>query len=500
MSSYIFKRILLMIPTLLFVVLLEFVILNVMPGGPAQTRMGSKGAQSTQAQGTSESYKIFKEQFNLDKPVLFNTRFWLTRKDVSTRLETLADGRRPACPTGSQKQAPDNCLPAEKQPQSRALIDARQSLSDWGTYIVPELLEIAEQHDRLDVRILAVKRLASNAEGDLIRKHGEELTKKEEQYNDRVDAINDRIEKWTVPMDASEAELEKMLAKWRAWYHVHRYRFEYPTSKRAWAFFMDTRFAKYMTNLAHLDFGISHVNKKPVIETIGQKVRYTLAMSFAAIFLAFSISVPIGVWSANNQHTWIDQATTTILLMLYSLPSFFIAVLLLKFLAAGDPFRWFPIGGFVGDNPSQMTTLAYFKSVAWHLILPVFCLTYRRFAALSRYARTGVIDVIRSDYIRTARAKGLSESMVIIKHATRNGMIPILTLLGTRLPRLIGGSIVIEVVFGIPGMGSYLLQSILARDYNALMAILLISAVLTMIGILISDITYALVDPRISFD
>jgi peptide/nickel transport system permease protein len=499
MSSYILKRLLLMIPTLLFVVLLEFVILNVMPGGPAQTRMGAKGAQSTQAQGTSESYQIFKEQFNLDKPVLFNTRFWLTRKDVSKRLELLADGRRPACPQGDAPN-PDNCIPASEQPKSGELIDARQSLSDWGSYIVPELLAVAEEHERLDVRILAIERLTSNAKGELVRKPGETLSETEKQYNDRVGAINDRIEKWTVAADASEAEVEQILAQWRAWYQTHRYRFTYPTGKRAWTFFMDTRFAKYMINLANLDFGISHVNKKPVIETIGTKVRYTLAMSFAAIFLAFAISVPIGVWSANNQHTWIDQATTTVLLMLYSLPSFFVAVLLLKFLAAGDPFRWFPIGGFVGNNPGQMTTLTYFKSVAWHLILPVFCLTYRRFAALSRYARTGVIDVIRSDYIRTARAKGLSEPMVIIKHATRNGMIPILTLLGTRLPRLIGGSIVIEVVFGIPGMGSYLLQSILARDYNALMAILLISAVLTMIGILISDITYALVDPRISFD
>ena len=499
MSSYILKRLLLMVPTLFFVVLLEFLILNAVPGSPAQTQLGSQGTQSAQSQGTSESYQIFKEQFNLDKPVLYNTRFWISRERVANQLTILADGRRPTCPKGDEP-APDNCLPADEQPESGALINAQQSLSDWGTYVVSELLTIADNHDRRDVRILALEQLTTNAKGELIRKRGEQLTATEEQYNDRVDTINERIEPWKVSPDASEAEIQNTLSKWKVWYDKHRYRFMYPTERRISAFVMDTRFTRYMGNLLHLDFGISHVSKEPVIETLGEKVRYTLAMSFAAIFLAFSISVPIGVWSANNQNTWIDQVTTTVLLMLYSLPSFFVAVLLLKFFAAGDPINLFPVGGFVGDDAAQMTTLTYLKSVAWHLILPVFCLTYRRFAALSRYARTGVIDVIRSDYIRTARAKGLSEPMVIIKHATRNGMIPILTLLGTRLPRLIGGSIVIEVVFGIPGMGTYLLDSILARDYNALMAILLISAVLTMIGILISDITYALVDPRISFD
>jgi peptide/nickel transport system permease protein len=119
---------------------------------------------------------------------------------------------------------------------------------------------------------------------------------------------------------------------------------------------------------------------------------------------------------------------------------------------------------------------------------------------LSRYARTGLLDVIRSDYIRTARAKGLSEWIVIVKHAVRNGMIPILTLLGTTLPVLIGGSIIIEYIFVIDGMGKLMITAIMFRDYNIIMGILLLSAVLTLIGILLSDISYALVDPRISFD
>ena len=125
-------------------------------------------------------------------------------------------------------------------------------------------------------------------------------------------------------------------------------------------------------------------------------------------------------------------------------------------------------------------------------------MTYGSFAALSRYARTGLLEVIHADYIRTARAKGVPESMVIIKHAVRNGMIPVITLLGTVLPILIGGSVIIEVIFSIPGMGLMTYDAILNRDYNVIMAVQLISAVLVMSGVLLADILYAVVDPRIS--
>ena len=140
------------------------------------------------------------------------------------------------------------------------------------------------------------------------------------------------------------------------------------------------------------------------------------------------------------------------------------------------------------------------QDIVWHLILPIATYTAVSLAALSRYARAGVIEVIRADYIRTARAKGLSEPVVIIKHAVRNGMIPILTLLGGLLPSLVAGSVIIEVVFNIPGMGQYIYDAINLRDYNAVMAVLLTSSMLALIGILISDLSYALVDPRISFD
>jgi peptide/nickel transport system permease protein len=159
-----------------------------------------------------------------------------------------------------------------------------------------------------------------------------------------------------------------------------------------------------------------------------------------------------------------------------------------------------PTGGFSSIDAGDLTTLDYIRDVIWHITLPVACMTYGGLAALSRYARTGLLDVIRSDYVRTARAKGLSEGVVIVKHAARNGMIPIITLMATLLPALIGGSVVIEFIFQIPGIGSFMFESIQARDYNVVMCILLITSLLTLVGMLLADLLYALVDPRITFD
>ncbi|MCA9565175.1 MAG: ABC transporter permease, partial [Myxococcales bacterium] len=152
------------------------------------------------------------------------------------------------------------------------------------------------------------------------------------------------------------------------------------------------------------------------------------------------------------------------------------------------------------DFASNVTSWTYLKDILTHMVLPTFCLTYASLAYLSRYARTGLLDVIQSDYIRTARAKGLSEPVVILKHAVRNGMIPILTLLASTLPALVGGSIVIEYIFGIPGIGNLILDATIQKDFNVVMGVLQISAVMTLLGILLSDISYALVDPRITFD
>ncbi|MGM0558540.1 MAG: ABC transporter permease [Myxococcota bacterium] len=507
MTTYIVKRILLMIPTFLLILVVVFGILQLAPGRPAPTQGGDSGVEQAGSTESRESYRMFKEQFNFDKPVFFNTRFGLETEPVRSELAVLADQRLPVCPEQGEK--PDNCIPASESPSSAAVIDARNRLEDWGSYIVPQLLEIAENADRTDVRVLAVNQLSVNAQVDLQNEFGSDQTAEQIEFNQKAFRINNKLSQWTLSLDVSPQQVDATVEeKWEPWLAENRERFEYNFGEKVDVFFTDTRFAKYLGNLARLDFGTSHVDRRPVLPTLIEKVKVSLTLSVFAILLAYLISVPLGIWSAYNQHSTADQAMTALLFMLYSLPSFFTAVLLVEFFASGSynypfteiPMKLFPTGDFVSDNAENLTTLEYIVDVGHHMILPVFCLTYGALASLSRYARTGLLDVIRADYIRTARAKGLSEPMVILKHAVRNGMIPILTLLGTLLPALVSGSVVIEYVFNLPGMGLYLLQSIFQKDYNAIMAISLVSTVLTLVGILLSDISYAIVDPRISFD
>ena len=189
--------------------------------------------------------------------------------------------------------------------------------------------------------------------------------------------------------------------------------------------------------------------------------------------------------------------------MLYSLPGFFVATLLLTLFSFGSDYeslRWFPTGGFRSRDAMQLTSAGQVRDIAYHLVLPMFCMTYGSLASLSRYMRTGLLDVIRSDYVRTARAKGLPEFQVIGRHAVRNGLLPILTLLAGLLPAVLGGSVIIEYIFGIPGMGLWIVDSIFARDYNAIMVVQLFSTLLVLVGILLTDLSYALVDPRIRFE
>ncbi|MEZ4462555.1 MAG: ABC transporter permease, partial [bacterium] len=478
------------------------------PGKPSGASVSAEGTQDSKSAEARESYRIFKEQFNFDKPVMWNTRFLLSKEDVHEEVQVLADFARPTC---TAPNTPQDCLDADAKPGSGRVIEAQDTIEDWGTYVVPQLLDIGTTDPRLDIRRIAINRLSVNAKRRLVNEYGKNQTDEQRQYNREVAAENERVSGWTLSDDATLADVDALIAaSWKPWYDQNKSRWEWSFGDKTSIFLFDTRFAKYWGNLARFDFGVSHIDKRPVLDKIMERMPYTLTLNFLAIFFAYLISIPIGVWSAYRQNSTADRVVTAVLFALYSLPSFFVGVLLLNWLADGDPIGVFPTGGFVGklpdwvgierDSTADMTVLEYILSASYHMVLPVFCMTYGGIASLSRYARTGLLDTIRADFIRTARAKGLSETMVVIKHAIRNGMIPVLTLLGTMLPALIGGSVVIEYVFNIPGMGLFMFESIFARDYNAIMGVLLISTVLTLVGLLLSDISYAIVDPRISFD
>jgi len=263
---------------------------------------------------------------------------------------------------------------------------------------------------------------------------------------------------------------------------------------------MHEQYWLWLTRIATLDFGNSYRDNRPVMDRIWERLPVTLQLNIISIFLVYLIAIPLGIHSSTHQYSLSDKITTTTLFVLYSMPSFWVATILILFLGGGDYWHLFPITGISSLDAEQLPFFPWLRDRIWHLALPVFCLTYTGLAYVSRQMRAGMLETIRQDYIRTARAKGLSENAVIFKHALRNSLIPIVTLLGFLLPAMLGGSVIIESIFTIPGMGQLGFDAILSRDYPVVMAISTIAAFLTLVGLLISDVCYALVNPTISLE
>jgi peptide/nickel transport system permease protein len=256
----------------------------------------------------------------------------------------------------------------------------------------------------------------------------------------------------------------------------------------------------WLKSMATLNFGRSYKDNRLVMDKIRERLPVTLQLNIISLFLTYLFAIPLGIYSATHQYSAPDKAMTVGLFILYSLPTFWVATLLILFFGGGDYWHIFPISGISSLDAEHLARWAWLKDRAWHLVLPVFCLTYGGLAYISRQMRAGMLETIRQDYIRTARAKGLSENAVVYKHALRNSLIPIVTLLADLLPAMLGGSVIIESIFTIPGMGLLGFEAILSRDYPTVMAISTIAAFLTLLGLLFSDICYALVNPTISLE
>ena len=260
------------------------------------------------------------------------------------------------------------------------------------------------------------------------------------------------------------------------------------------------QYGRWLKRIATFDFGTSYRDHRPVLTKIAETLPITLALNLLTIFVIYLIAVPWGLATALFPSGWFDRLSALVLFVLHSLPAFWVALLLIVFLGGGDYGNWFPISGFVSDNADALTRFQWLGNVLWHLVLPVTCLTYGGFAFLSRFSRATLLEVLHQDYIRTARAKGLSEWTVVLKHGFRNALIPQITLLGTLLPALLGGSVIVEQIFAIPGMGRLSFEAVLSRDYPVILAIATIDALLTLVSLMCVDCLYVAVDPRITFE
>jgi peptide/nickel transport system permease protein len=256
------------------------------------------------------------------------------------------------------------------------------------------------------------------------------------------------------------------------------------------------QYGLWLKQVATLDFGESFAqDHRPVLEKVAERMPITILINVLSIAVILAAAVPIGILSAVRRNSLFDRSTTVFVFLGFAMPSFWLALLLMDYL--GVRLGLFPVVGLKSIGYDYMSSGMQVLDMAHHLILPVFVSAFGGLAGFSRYMRSNMLEVIRQDYILTARAKGLSERAVIYKHALRNALLPVITILGLSVPGLIGGSVIFETIFAIPGMGKLFYDGVLMRDYPLIMGILVIGAVLTLIGNLLADISYALADPRI---
>jgi peptide/nickel transport system permease protein len=259
------------------------------------------------------------------------------------------------------------------------------------------------------------------------------------------------------------------------------------------------QYADWLRHVVHLDFGYSIKHHRPVIDLVKERLPVTLVLNLMAFIIIYAVSLPTGILAAVKHRRLFDRVSSLVLLMLWSLPVMWVSQMLIGYFA-GPSFRhWFPPAGLSSNYADRLPFIPWLADRLWHLALPVLCLSYTGFAYLTKQVRAGMLDNLRADYIRTARAKGLSETAVILGHAFRNSVIAVITITATLFPAIFSGSVIVEKVFSIPGMGLLLFEAVTNRDYNVVMAVATIAGVLNLTGLLLADIAYAVVDPRISF-
>jgi peptide/nickel transport system permease protein len=468
MLQYILKRILIFIPTLLVISLLAFALSKMAPGDPVELllRAGSGPAEGD----LLNAERIYQETaalLGLDKPAFYfaissqaypDTLYRIPNKDHRSTLRNLI------------AQYGNWPLINEYYQRLKEL--------EWHLQELPDTLDPA-----------AANQIRSRLRGLYLR------------YEDAP--IRSQLESMVkiaagsgLPAASRQRVLDLKAAYWQITENPMRRLLHIPDIK--WYGF-DNQYHHWFTGFIQGDLGISYIDSRPVATKLKEALRWTLLLNGVAILLAYLLSIPLGVYSAVHRDSRFDRITTLLLFVLYSLPTFWIATLLVVFLTTPEyGLDLFPTMG-VGETSPDVSFWSRFWDRAYHFVLPVFCLTYGSLAFITRQMRGSMRDTLQKDFIRTARAKGLSERAVTWKHAFRNSLFPIITLFGAVFPAVLAGSVIIEVIFNIDGMGKLTVDAITQRNWPVVYSVLMLGAILTMAGILLADVCYALVDPRVTF-
>jgi len=519
MLKYILKRFIVFIPTLIIISVLAFVISVNAPGDPVERLSKSadkEGGANTQSNASKKVKEGIRKRLGLDLPIFYFS------------LSTLADS--------------DTLYKITDKAQQDNLLKLSRKYGNWNatSKYYHALIALLEEHSAIDID----KAYTSNStlklniigEGDTARTDtivASSYTKNDinnaknnssfavltllESYKDGVivSKINELDQiykeyKFLKPLHdkfslvkSTYTDLKNNSTVWKTYVPVIHFYGKNQYGK--WLFGDAPWFSKNTQNkskgVLRGDFGTSYIDNQPVSNKIWDKFQVSFIFIIVSIILAYLVSIPLGIYSAYKKGSKFDKISSVIVFTLYSMPSFFVGTLLLYTFSNPDVLVWFPESGW--QNPATFDeNWNVFQKMAHHwpyMVLPLITYTYSSFTFLSRIMRVGMIDIMNHDFIRTARAKGLDEKTVVLKHALRNSLIPIITVFANIFPVAIGGSVIIEVIFSLPGMGLETFNAVLNYDYPMIVAIFSISGFLTIVGYLIADILYAVVDPRISY-
>ncbi len=470
MLKYILKRVLIFVPTLFAISLLTFIISLNAPGDPVDMMLNQSNSgqgQSAQKLATEKAYISLKHKLGLDLPI-----FYFSFSNASL---------------------PDTMYRIVKAQHRYALERMCDEYGNWESisayYLTVRNLDMSLYSVPKDSSIALDLQRSKDFAASLLETYDQLKTNVILSNLEYIFSNTPAFASLNVYLQAARSSYEE-IQKNKSSYRKYIPRLQF--------YGFNNQYHNWIVNFIHGDFGISYQDKRPVASVIWDAVRWTMLISSLSILLSYIVSIPVGVKSAVKKGTRSDRVTTTGLFMLYSMPPFWIATMLIMFFCGGDYFDWFPAFG-LGTLPDDAPLMQRLTDTSYHLILPLFCWTYTSFAFLSRQMRGGVLNVIGQDYIRTARAKGVPEKQVVWRHAFRNSLLPIITMFANIFPLVISGSFIIEWIFSIPGMGKITLEALIARNYPIVFTEMMFAAILTLIGTLVADILYAAVDPRISF-
>jgi peptide/nickel transport system permease protein len=464
MLKYLIKRILLFVPTIIAITILTFLISINTPGDPVEQRL--PGLRQTGNLGNSRynqsEYIRLRHEMGLDLPVFY---FSVTGSAIPDTLRLIPDAlhctfvKRWIAQTGNWTTV---------RSFYHALLDFEKTIET-----------INDNPIRTEIRNRFSMLMKST------QFHGFENVSKQTDtlinHTFNVELKN----KWGHVLSAF-ALLKENKTIWRNYIPAFKWHG------------IKNQYHQWIYGIFKGDFGYSYQTGRPVIKEISHAVGITLSLSLFAILLTYLIAIPLGIYSASKANSRTDHVISTLLFSMYSLPAFWIGTLLIIFLGGGDFLNWFPPFGL-----GNIEGLGFFDAIGvriHHLVLPIVCLVYPTLAFLTRQARGSLVKVLKQDYIKTARAKGLPQKKVIWQHGFKNALLPVITLLANVFPYAIAGSVVVEIVFSIPGMGKLTVDAMFSRDYPIVYAIVMLSALMTMAGYLIADLLYAAIDPRIKFE